>query len=117
LSPCKNGGKMVGEENIEGGEGRRGEGEYREGQQERIATIGFDISQFHVSIIFNLVFLFITYLLLLDDFSKNGSKYFLDFYFFKGFSTQFLNITLNNSTPHSAKVLSQDDSKFVDPLL
>jgi hypothetical protein len=41
----------------------------------------------------------------------------LDFYFFRGFSTQFPNTISKASSIYSAKVLSQEDSKFVDRVL
>jgi hypothetical protein len=41
----------------------------------------------------------------------------LGFYFFGGFSIQFPNIISKASALCSTKVLSQEDSKFVDPIL
>jgi hypothetical protein len=43
--------------------------------------------------------------------------YFLDFYFFCGFSTQFSNTISKASTLRSAKVLNQEHSKFADLVL
>jgi hypothetical protein len=48
-----------------------------------IVTIQIDIFQFHISIISNLVFLFIAYSFLPNVPLKNESKLFLGFYFFK----------------------------------
>jgi hypothetical protein len=39
------------------------------------------------------------------------------FYFFNGFPTQFPNIISKAPTLCSTKVLNQEDSKFVDPVL
>jgi hypothetical protein len=44
-------------------------------------------------------------------------KIFWNFIFFGGFSTQFLNKISKASSLCSAKVLSQEDSKFDDPVL
>jgi hypothetical protein len=43
-------------------------------------------------------------------------KIFLGFYFFGGFSTQFPNTTSKVSIFCGAKVLSQEDSKFPNPV-
>jgi hypothetical protein len=59
----------------------------------------------------------ITHLFLLNDSLKNGDKVFLDFYVFYRFSTQVPNITSRMSIWCSTKVLSQEDSKFVDIVL
>jgi hypothetical protein len=41
----------------------------------------------------------------------------LGFYFFGGFSTQYRNTISKSSSLYSAKILSQEDSKFADPVL
>ena len=56
--------------------------------------------------------------LLLDDPIKNENKDFFEFLFiFNGFSTQLLNTNLKASTFCSAKILSQNDSKFANHIL
>jgi hypothetical protein len=75
-----------------------------------IATIGIDIFQFHVSIINNLVFPFIIYLLPLNNFFKNENKVFSGFFKIE-FSTQFPSIIPKTSTLGSIKKFSQEDSK------
>jgi hypothetical protein len=47
----------------------------------------------------------------------NKNEDFLNFKIFNGFLTQFLNIISRVTTFCSAKVLSQEESKFVDPIL
>jgi hypothetical protein len=44
----------------------------------------------------------------------NENKDSMDYIFFNGFSTQFPNTISKASTLRSAKVLSQEDSKFVE---
>ena len=58
----------------------------------------------------------ITYLFLLDDLLKNENKTFLSFYFYCRFSTQFPNTRSKPSSLCSAKILSQEDSKFANHL-
>jgi hypothetical protein len=73
--------------------------------------------QSYASIICNLIYSFITYFFLFNDFGKNENKEFLDFLFFCRCSTQFLNLIFKKSTSKSAKVLNQEDSRFVDFVL
>jgi hypothetical protein len=62
-------------------------------------------------------FSIISYFYLLDDPLKNENKYFLRFYFLCGYSTQFPNTISKASSMCSAKILSQKDLKFADPIL
>jgi hypothetical protein len=55
-----------------------------------LTLCALDIFQFHVSIIYNLVFPFSTYSLVLNDYLKNENKIWLVFVYFMDFQLNFL---------------------------
>jgi hypothetical protein len=82
-----------------------------------IVIIRIDNFQIHVSNICNLGFSLITYFLPLNNFFTKWKWRIKKKSIFYGFLTQFLNMILWVTTFCSAKVLSQEKSKFADLVL